>query len=297
MELLLKLDSPDLETEFEFYIQDDSIQPLIEKGLISSKKEHANAFSSCWIDILRSKLSAEMYQRVLVSLDSKIMPHLVDPTLLIDFLTESYNAGGVCGMLSLDGLFTLITKHNLDYPDFYKKLYAYLDNKIHFVKYKSRFYSMLAIFLSSTHLSANLVASFIKRLARGLLVAPPTSSQVLIPMIYNLLILHPSCLVLIHNTRNFDEYSDPFDQDCQDPEQSGAIESSLWEILALKNHYHPGISGLIKVFENQLTRSAFDLDDFLSVTWDDMIKSTEYGDIDTAAMYDGGKIVLDNTLF
>ena len=48
--------------------------------------------------VLSSQLLPTLYRRVLVSLHSSVMPHLLDPRLLIDFLIDSYDAGvyGVC---------------------------------------------------------------------------------------------------------------------------------------------------------------------------------------------------------
>jgi hypothetical protein len=47
-------------------------------------------------------------------------------------------------------------------------------------------------------LPAYLVAAFIKRLVRLTLWGPPSAPVVVIPFIYNLLMRHPSCMVLIH---------------------------------------------------------------------------------------------------
>lgn len=68
------------------------------------------------------------------------------------------------------------------------------------VRYRPRFLRMLDLFLSSTHLPTALVASFVKRLARLCLSAPPAAIISIIPMIYNLLKRHPACMVLIHST-------------------------------------------------------------------------------------------------
>jgi U3 small nucleolar RNA-associated protein 19 len=38
---------------------------------------------------------------------------MAEPKLLMDFLTDSYNVGGAVSLLALNGLFTLITEHNL----------------------------------------------------------------------------------------------------------------------------------------------------------------------------------------
>ena len=54
-----------------------------------------------------------MLRQVLVDLHSAVMPHLLDPRLLLDFLTSSYDYGGVVSLLVLNGLFILISKYHL----------------------------------------------------------------------------------------------------------------------------------------------------------------------------------------
>ena len=60
-----------------------------------------------------SQLSSRLYKRVLTSLHSDVMPHLLDPRLLLDFLTYSYDAGGVVSLLALNGLFILMHEYHL----------------------------------------------------------------------------------------------------------------------------------------------------------------------------------------
>ena len=55
-----------------------------------------------------------------------VVPHLADPHLLADFLTRALDAGGLPGMLALHGLFALVTRHGLEYPRFYARLYGLL---------------------------------------------------------------------------------------------------------------------------------------------------------------------------
>ena len=105
-------------------------------------------------------------RRVLVILHDKVLPHLPRPLLLTDFLLSSYEMGGSISLLSLSGVFTLVQQHNLEYPDFYKKLYALFDPSVLHVKYKARFFHLADIFLTSSHLPEYLVAAFAKRLAR-----------------------------------------------------------------------------------------------------------------------------------
>ena len=96
------------------------------------------------------------------------------------------------------GLFFLIHKHNLDYPQFYMKLYKLFEPSILHVRYRARFFSLADLFLRSSMLPAYLAAAFIKRLARLALTAPTPGVCVCASFIFNLLRRHPSCACLLH---------------------------------------------------------------------------------------------------
>lgn len=61
--------------------------------------------------------------------------------------------------------------------------------------------------------------------------------------------------------------SDPFLPDEADPLLTKAIESSIWEVAGLADHYLASVSGLAKVFHQQLTKMGYDLEDFLDHTY------------------------------
>ena len=63
---------------------------------------------------------------MLVRMHTRIIPHMASPLLLADFLFRVLDAGGLLGMLALHGIFTLVTKHGLEYPHFYPRLYRLL---------------------------------------------------------------------------------------------------------------------------------------------------------------------------
>lgn len=63
-------------------------------------------------------------QKVLSRLHVIVIPHLVNPLLLSDFLTRAIDLGSLLGMLALNGLFVLMTSHGLEYPQFYVRLYG-----------------------------------------------------------------------------------------------------------------------------------------------------------------------------
>lgn len=230
-------------------------------------KEHKRAFEQMWLLFLKYKLPGSMYKKILVILHESILPQMSDPKLMMDFLSAAYDIGGAISLLALNGLFVLIHEHNLDYPDFYKKLYNLLDPSIFHVKYRARFFHLANIFLSSTHLPVYLVAAFVKRLARLSLTAPPTALLILLPFICNLIRRHPSCRVLIHRPSAADEpCDDPYVMEEEDPAQCHALESSLWEIKTLQNHYHPDVSKAATMINEPLSAQEEDISELLELT-------------------------------
>lgn len=58
--------------------------------------------------------------------------------------------------------------------------------------------------LIRSHLPASLLASFVKRLSRLSLAAPPAAIIMIIPLTYNLLKRHPALMEMIHQTQDVD---------------------------------------------------------------------------------------------
>jgi U3 small nucleolar RNA-associated protein 19 len=56
---------------------------------------------------------------------------------------------------------------------------------------------------------------------------------------------------------------DPFLMEEEDPMETHAIESSLWEIVMLQSHYHPNVASMAKIISEQFTKQAYNLEDFL----------------------------------
>uniref|UniRef100_A0A4W4G5S0 CCAAT-binding factor domain-containing protein n=1 Tax=Electrophorus electricus TaxID=8005 RepID=A0A4W4G5S0_ELEEL len=215
------------------------------------------------IPCLLLQLPASMYKKVLVILHDSILPYMNNPTLMIDFLTAAYDVGGAISLLALNGLFVLIHEHNLDYPEFYKKLYNLLDPSVFHMKYRARFFHLANIFLSSSHLPAYLVAAFIKRLSRLALTAPPTALLIVLPFICNLIRRHPSCRVLIHRPM---PCNDPYVMEEEDPAQCRALESSLWELQTLQSHYHPAVAKAAKAINQPLPEAEDELGKLLELS-------------------------------
>lgn len=205
-------------------------------------------------------------------LNEKVMPYLPRPLLLTDFLLSSYNVGGAISLLSLSGVFTLISKHNLEYPQFYTKLYNLLTPEILHVKYMPRFFHLADIFLGSTHLPEQLVAAFVKRLSRISLTAPSTTIPMVIRFIHNLIFRHPGLLKMI-DSPDTDTMEDPFDNGEEDPVKTKAIDSSLWEIDSLKSHVLPQVRTAAKDFlEKGLREQEMDVSALLETSWSEMME-------------------------
>ncbi|GAB5587927.1 Maturation and nuclear export of 40S ribosomal subunits interacting protein [Umbelopsis nana] len=238
-----------------------------QKPTLCRLRVHKKALQNCWLAFMKLPLSNDIYKKTLLIMHKRIIPHMTDPRLLMDFLTDSYNAGGAISLLALNSLFTLIIDYNLDYPDFYHKLYRLLDANLMHVKYRSRFFRLLDLFLASAHLPASLIAAFIKRMARLSLTAPPAGSVILIAMIYNLLKRHPSCMVLIHRDESVVTETDPYDENELNPYNCNALNSSLWELQTLAEHYYPNVATLAKIFSEQFTKASYNLEDFLDHTY------------------------------
>lgn len=236
-------------------------------------------------------LLGSQYKTTLLILHKRVIPHFQTPTKLMDFLTDSYNLGdGVTSILALNGLFELMKTYNLEYPNFYTKLYHLVTPELMHVKYRSRFMRLTDLFLSSTHVSANLIASFIKRFARLSLSSPPAAIVSIVPFIYNLIKKHPTCMIMLHDPdyivdpfSSEDEaekvrllrktYQDPFNIDEENPEHTHAIESSLWELDSLVNHYHPNVATLAKIFSQPFKKYSYNMEDFLDWSYDSLLNA------------------------
>jgi U3 small nucleolar RNA-associated protein 19 len=270
LEVLNSIESvPESNEELEdFYVK----APKKKTHSVYSLVQHKKRAQGAWLALLSMPMNKEQRKAVLGLVADSIAPWFNKPELLMDFMSDCYDAGGSTSLLALSGVFYLIQEKNLDYPSFYRKLYSLLDSEILHSKHRSRFFRLLDTFLASTHLPAVLVASFVKRLARLTLYAPPSGIVAVVPWIYNLLRKHPTCTFMIHReTRTAGSkavleangMTDPFIMDEEDPMETNAIESSLWEIVTLQSHYHPNVATLAKIISEQFTKHAYNLEDFL----------------------------------
>jgi U3 small nucleolar RNA-associated protein 19 len=246
--------------------------PKKKTHALHSLAQHKKRAQKAWMALMELEMDNNQRKSILRIMEDTVAPWFTKPELLMDFLTDSYDAGGSTSILALSGVYYLIEKRGLDYPLFYRKLYSLLDSEILHSKNRSKFFRLLNTFMGSTHLPADLVASFLKRLSRLTLNAPPAAIVAVIPWIYNLLKMHPTCTFMIHRETRTAEakellekegMDDPFLMEEADPMETHAIESSLWEIVMLQSHYHPNVASMAKIISEQFTKQAYNLEDFL----------------------------------
>ncbi|KAI6677475.1 hypothetical protein NL676_038271 [Syzygium grande] len=269
----------------------ESLKPEVEKS--KSEKHESSVlsatkiakkiklkFTKAWISFLRLPLPLDVYKEVLVSLPQAVIPHLSNPIMLCDFLTRSYNIGGVVSVMALSSLFILMTQHGLEYPNFYEKLYALLQPSIFIAKHRAKFFELLDSCLKSPLLPAYLAAAFAKKLSRLALSVPPAGALVIVALIHNLLRRHPSINCLVHREDVESEAKDHLKLEEQtagngndsteidlskkpgfdhfrdtevNPVKTNAMRSSLWEIDTLRQHYCPPVSRFVLSLESDLT--------------------------------------------
>jgi U3 small nucleolar RNA-associated protein 19 len=87
------------------------------------------------------------------------------------------------------------------------------------------------------------------------LSAPPSGALFALPLLFNLVLRHPSVLPLVHREGADAEArwkqggADPFDEDATELSKTRAAESCLWEIETLKKHYNPAVASFARAFE------------------------------------------------
>ena len=66
---------------------------------------------------------------------------------------------------------------------------------------------------------------------------------------------------------------DPYDSDETDPQRTGALESSLWELHTLQDHYNPTVAQICRIISEQFTKQQYNIEDFLDHGYLTMLES------------------------
>lgn len=70
-----------------------------------------------------------------------------------------------------------------------------------------------------------------------------------------------------------ENYVDPFDVHESDPELTHALDSSLWELASLMEHYHPNVATLAKIFAQPFKKLSYNMEDFLDWNYDSLLNA------------------------
>jgi len=101
------------ESEPELIQQLNSQQRKKHLPTLLSLVAHRRAFQDYCLAILALPIREEDSKRLLIMLHRQILPHMTEPRRLMDWLVDCADRGGTIAILALNGLFTLMQKHNL----------------------------------------------------------------------------------------------------------------------------------------------------------------------------------------
>lgn len=197
-------------------------------------ESHRRVYSKAWLSVLSMPLTKSQHKIALKHLPEFVINYLDEPLLVSDYLTRSYDSGGVVSVLALESLFQLIVKYNLDYPNFFTSLYNLCTTEVFSARYRSKFVKLLNASLKSTNLPSYVIASFVKRLAYLSLHAPAPCSLYCVSQIMWLLKKHPQCLKMIHRLGKEDRVEYNINENSE-LDKTDALESSLWEMTVLQS--------------------------------------------------------------
>ncbi|XP_049851328.1 nucleolar complex protein 4 homolog B-like [Schistocerca gregaria] len=264
---------------------------------VLDEEVHRRVFTKCWTDFMKNNMSVDLQKSILEIMENQIIPHMDKPVLLYDYLASCFKSGGILAILAFGSLTVLIRSYNVEYPEFFKQIYALFTPSVFYYKQSIRFFQLTSRFLQNSHVPLYIICAFLKRLSRLSLVASPQGSMIIIAFIYNILVAHPASQILIHREKieNGDTtavtknnvlltdnemscsssneatsiQADPYREDEPDPASSQAQFSSLWELKCLENHYVPAVSTLYRSLfgTKKLERKKVELDQILSQSY------------------------------
>ncbi|CAM9693094.1 unnamed protein product [Chrysoparadoxa australica] len=235
------------------------------------------AFADAWLGVLALPVPRALYRQILMFLPDKVIHHMGVPVKLADFLTDSYKRGGISSVLALDSLFILISQYELDYPQFYNTLLALITPETFTARYRARLFRMLTLHMKSTAISATVAASFAKRLCRVAVSVPPPGALFALALIRLILSKHPECIALIHRESPKDRKGVVLvPQALKDEADPEALNTCLWEVRCLEQHYLSSVSTIAQGFSQPIHKHD-------QVNVDDLAVQT-YKTLFTAAM-------------
>lgn len=213
--------------------------------------KYKEAISKLWVTVLSSALKENEIKLYLKFIPKIGFSQVQDALIFSDFYLKSFDFGENFSVLSLNGLFVLCTRHNLESKLYYNKLYTLLKKLLHSGKaLKKNFLRLIELSLSSHLLPASLIASFLRLFLKESLKSSTSQTIWSLALCLKCLKIHPALSKMLHN----DSEKDTFDYESDDPLQTHALESSFWELQILNSHWSPQIQSLLKEFEKNIEK-------------------------------------------
>jgi hypothetical protein len=266
-------------------------------------------FKKCWAEFLRccgGSMNRELLVKILRTIPDSVMPHIQNPEIFASFFTDCFERDDdlEVSLLSVSGLFHLISRHNLGEPaDLYSRLYQLIrPETMKKSSYSNRVFQLLVKAIRSPLMPSQLVPVFAKRLLRvAVLVKSPSMTLWLLVAAFNLMQAHPLVSKPLIHREDTDSLlsTDAFDLDSRDVNaMSDCVgKSSLWELELLLNHNDPSVVRIAQMFRtNFFSRKAkrISSDDYLLITDEQLFnRERKYGS-HSKAKRAKGEMELDN---
>ena len=250
-------------------------------------------FKKCWAEFLRccgSSMNRDLLVKILRTIPDSVMPHIQNPEIFASFFMDCFERDDdlEVSLLSVSGLFHLISRHNLGEPaDLYSRLYQLIrPETMKKSSYSNRVFQLLVKAIRSPLMPTQLVPVFAKRLLRvAVLVKSPSMTLWLVVAAFNLMQAHPLVSKPLIHREGVDslQSTDPFDLDSRDVTAMTECigNSSLWELELLLNHNDPSVVRIAQMYKsNFFSRKAkrISSDDYLLITDEQLFnRERKYG--------------------
>jgi len=223
-------------------------------------RDYRRLYQDSWLQLLSMRVPMEQRVSLLQLVPTKVMPHLSRPLQLADFYLRAFHSDSLeVSVMSLSGLFVLLTKHSLGDPEtlssscneYYAQLYSLIRSETFLLEQRARFQRLLAVSVSSGLLPARFAAAFAKKcMCVAVAVADAGTVMWLIAVTYTLIQRnHSGCKYLLHKESADIMESDCFSVDAPLPDVLKIIDkTSLWELKLLERHHIPAVSTLLQLF-------------------------------------------------
>lgn len=250
-------------------------------------------FKNAWTEFLRccsAFADRELLIKLLRTMPDTVMPHIANSEIFASFFCDCFNRSDdiEVALLSVSGLFHLVSKNNLGEPDdLYSRLYQLISpESMKKSTQSNRVFQLMVKVLRSPMMPARLVPLFAKKMLRvAVIVNSPSMTLWLVVAAFNLMQGHPLVSKPLIHREDVSEMgtADPFDLECKDIDEMAKIidKTSLWELELLMQHSDPSVVRMASLFRtNFFSRKAKRIasDDYLLISDEQLLnRERKYG--------------------